>query len=178
MSSAYRLIAKRGSHKGGECESEPYFWGDLAKEHIRYMRNLTFNDINTLAIDPRMPYCLDRTNKYANKWFSSSDGQTVQEFTALISHRNVNNLVQARGACIVYTHFAAGFVDDRGNVDSAFAKNLEYLASMGGWFVPVNQLLDHLATMTPGTDPGYAYRLRLNLRWGADRVMKKWRYDR
>jgi hypothetical protein len=174
----YRLLSRRKPRNlGGENPSSDVFWGDVAKRHIRYIRNQTFNDINTSGCDPRMPYRIERTKAYCNCWFSSSDGQTVEEFTDLISRQNVDRIADSGGACIVYTHFAAGFVDKTGQVNEAFHNNLRYLAHKGGWFVPVSQLLDHLALK--GTDdPGYLYRLGTNIRWGQQRLVKKLRYER
>ena len=119
------------------------------------MRNLTFNDIDTLGCDPRMPYEVRRKNEYSNLWFSSSDGHTV------------------------YTHFASGFVGPDGRVEAPFRRAIEDLAGRAGWFVPVGALLDHLrASHAADADPGYGYELALNLRWLADRIVKKVRYRR
>lgn len=175
ISAVYRRIARDKIGAGGEVPGER-FWGDLAKRHIRYIRNLTFNDINTLKCDPRMPYRVEHKSQWSNAWFSSSDGHTVTEFTALLHPSNVDRLVAERGACIVYTHFASGFVTD-GAVHPEFARRLRYLASQGGCFVPVGTLLDHLAGK--GTqDPGYAYRLGLNIRWALQRLQKRRRFGR
>jgi hypothetical protein len=163
----------------GEILSSPYFWGDLCKERIRYIRNLTFNGINTLAYDPLMPYPVQRKQKYSNFWFSSSDGHTCTELTDLISETNCDRLEKSGGVCIVYTHFASGFLDEKGRVDPIFERRIRYLASKPGWFVPVTPLLDFLAACHPGAgDPGYIYRLGRNIRWAVDRVVKKVRYSR
>jgi hypothetical protein len=173
---ASRLHRGRRPHHGHDPASA-HFWGDACKQHIRYIRNLTFNGIDTISYDPRMPYRV-RRKAYANCWFSSSDGQTISEFTDLLAPSNVDALEARGGACIVYTHLA-GFADQDGRVDPTFEQRVRYLASKKGWFVPVSTLLDHLAGQHRGTDdPGYAYRLRLNLRWGADRIRKKLRYGR
>ncbi len=87
-----------------------YFWGDICKNTIKYIRNYTFNDINTLKVDPHMPYIDRGKEKYSNYWFSSSDGHTVEEFTSLLSSKNIDKLQNEGGACIVYTHFASGFM--------------------------------------------------------------------
>jgi hypothetical protein len=167
---------------GRSLGSQPHsihFWGDLAKHHITYMRNLLFNNINTLARDPRMPYPIERKAPYANLWFSSSDGHTVEELTDLLAPGNLDRLEEERGACIVYTHFASGFVGPDGQVVRRFREAIENLASRNGWFVPVGTLLDHLRASHAGdADPGYWYELALNLRWLADRIVKRIRYGR
>jgi hypothetical protein len=173
---AYRLIHGRLGRRPGDDPSSPHFWGDASKRHLDYIRNLTFNDIDTLARDPRMPYPVRSKQAYSNRWFSSSDGQKVEEMRDLLSDANIDALEASGGACIVYTHFASGFVDDAGRVDPAFERGIARLASKRGWFVPVSTLLDHLAAEGPSDDPGYRYRLARNVRWAIDRAAKWRRY--
>jgi len=175
ISLLYRLLSGRKSERGGESHINNCFWGDFAKQHIKYIRNLTFNGINTIASDPKMPYQINRTAEFTNLWFSSSDGHSVEQFTELISPGNVERLAKDGGVCIVYTHFASGFVNDAGKVNPQFEKNIRYLAQKGGWFVPATTLLDHLASKQSTIDPGYIYRLGTNVRWGASRLAKKLR---
>ncbi len=178
-SAAYRIRHGRRREGSGDDPLSPHFWGDAVKEHVSYIRNLTFNGIDTLAADPRMPYTVSSKSRYSNLWFSSSDGQRIEEMRALLSDENIDRLEANGGACIVYTHLASGFVDDRGRVDPVFSRQIERLASKRGWFVPVSTLLDHLAAAQSTTqDPGYLYRLRLDLRWATDRVLKRWRFHR
>jgi hypothetical protein len=163
----------------GSQPNSRQFWGDISKRHILYMRNLLFNEINTLARDPRMPYEIRRKNKYSNLWFSSSDGHTVEEMTDLLAPENLDRLEEQGGACIVYTHFASGFVGPEGRIVRPFRQAIENLAGRPGWFVPVGTLLDHLrASHADDSDPGYWYEVALDLRWLADRIAKKVRYHR
>src|SRR6188472_3380584 len=97
---------------------------------------------------------------------------------ALLSDENIDRLEAKGGACIVYTHLASGFVDHRGRVDAVFSRQIERLASKGGWFVPVSTLLDRLAAQRTTEDPGYLYRLGLDVHWATDRVLKRWRFHR
>jgi hypothetical protein len=182
VSAAYRLAFRvrsgRARPLAGEDPESPHYWADAAKEHVDYIRNLTFNGIDTLAADPRMPYFVDSKRAGSNRWFSSTDGQRLAEFRDLITPANLDRLEARGGACIVYTHFGSDFVDSEGRVDPLFRERLTDLASRRGWFVPVGRLLDHLATGTSGKDPGYAYRLARNLRWAVDRIEKRRRYGR
>jgi hypothetical protein len=173
---AHRLIRGPIKRHPGDDPASANFWGDACKEHIRYIRNLTFNHIDTLARDPRMPYRVRSKDAFSNLWFSSSDGQKIEEMRDLLSAANVDELERRGGACIVYTHFASGFVDDAGTVDPVFEQRIAYLAAKGGWFVPVSTLLDHLAATRSTEDPGYRYRLARNGRWAIDRLAKWWRY--
>lgn len=173
---AFRLYRGRTKRVPGHDPASPHFWGDVCKQRIRYIRNFTFNGINTLAYDPRMPYLVKLKEKYSNFWFSSSDGQTVVKMNDLLSKANCDKLEACGGVCIIYTHFGRGFVDANGRLDPTFEERMRFLASRPGWFVPVSTLLDHLLSEHPGEDPGHLYRLRLNVWWTADRLAKKLRY--
>lgn len=154
----------------GDDPSSKYFWGDFAKTHIKYMRSRTFKGINTLGVDPRMPY-RDRDKKTSsNFWFSSSDGSDVHSFTSLILPENVDKLREENGCCIVYTHFASGFVDSFGVVNPKFEKCIRYLASQGGWFVPAGELLNYLLAKKKREYESEAYFTWLDLK----RFLEKW----
>jgi hypothetical protein len=173
--SIFRFLDRKigiGGSRGHAPES-PHYWGDLAAHHVDYVRNLVFNGINTLACDPRMPYSLHGTEACVRRWFSSSDGHTVEEFCRLIHPRNIDRLERQGGTCIVYTHFAQGFVLPDGRVHPVFEERLRALAARPGWFAPVSTVLDHLVTLQLGREaPGYPYLLRVNLRWALDRFIK------
>lgn len=152
----------------GEAARSPYFWGDLCRDRIDYVRNFTFADINTLRCDPAMPYH-DPRKPYVRWWFSSTSAPVARDFRAQLCEANQDRLVAERGACIIYTHFAAGFVD--GRLDPEVARLLTRLAGLPGWFVPASELLDHLRTR-PGwtgqrTQPSLA---ALELRWIRDNL--------
>ncbi len=176
VSTLYQL-ARFDSKFEGENPASPAFWGDYS-QGIDYIRNLVFRGIDTLQSDPHTPY-REASKPYAKYWFSASDGETATDFTELISKANVDALERSGGACIVYTHFAVGFVRD-GRVDPAFASRLAYLAQKDGWFVPASELLDYLLARRddPARPIGYPALLGLNLRWLAGRVMKRVRLGR
>ena len=126
----------------GQREGGPYFWGDLCRDRIMYVRNLVFREINTLKVDPLMPYH-DPRRPYVRYWFSSSDGASVPSFCRLISEANQDRLLEEGGACIAYTHFGNGFWRDS-RLDPEFARLMRRLANLPGWFVPASRLLDYL----------------------------------
>jgi len=176
-----KRIKQTGQDQGGHIESSTHFWGDWAKRHLQFIRDLTFNDINTISCDPRMPYRQLKKEKYSNYWFSSSDGHTVREFNELTNPRNIDKLEQEGGVCIIYTHFASGFVEQE-QLNEKFAAQMKALASREkGWFVPVGQLLEYLQTHKEETidrPVTWGYRFRTELRWLRDRIVKKLRYGR
>ncbi len=151
----------------GDQLDSPHFWGDLLRKHVRYVRGRTFSAIDTLEMDPYMPCHLPRF-PFVNRWFSSSDGADADRFVALLREENLELLERNRGACIVYTHFASGFVDTAGRVREDVREALSRVASRPGWFVPVTPLLDHLAKSVPRVLSTW-HEMRLRMRARAER---------
>ncbi len=174
----FRLRYGRSPISEGNDENSRCFWGNVAKRNINYIRNYTFTGINTLHFDPKMPYRVNRKGKYSNLWFSSSDGHTVIEMNDLLRPERVDQLEQEAGACIVYTHFASGFVDAKGKLNSTFMRQMEYLASKDAWLTPVTPLLDHLLSRGTDRDPGYLYRAGRDCVWLMERIQKRVRHGR
>ena len=134
-------LAYLGRFSGHRTDS-PYFWGDLCKEHVTYVRNFVFDEINLDRLNPSQPYH-DKSKPFVNYWFSSTNGGDVKQFCRTISERNQDRLEAECGVCIICTHFASGFVQD-GKLHPEFSRLMTRLASKSGWFVPVSTLLDHL----------------------------------
>ena len=102
----------------------------------------------------------------------------MQEFNSLITRSKVDRLEQEGGACIVYTHFASGFVDNFGKLNKEFESNIKYLSKKAGWFVPASTLLDYLITHK-GTDyVSNLYLANFDFKWVLDRIVKKLKYRR
>ena len=155
----------------GNLEGSEYFWGDIARERITYVRNFVFKDINVLKINPSMPYHDDKRS-YVNYWFSSSDGYEVETFNALLSRENLDRLEREGGLCVVYTHFAAGFVDEDGELNLETRERLEDLSSRNGYFVPVSEMLDLLRTgHGRGKDLTRKDRAYLQLKWFLEKML-------
>ena len=125
----------------GAHEDSPFFWGDICRERITYVRNFAFLDVNTLERDPMMPYH-DPARPWVNYWYASCDGGNVRSYVKRTAERWQDRLEAEGGACIMYTHFGKGF--DDGGIDAEFRRLMERLAAKRGWFVPVSTLLDHL----------------------------------
>jgi hypothetical protein len=171
IAALYRRFGNRTVFEG-EDPASATFWGDRVQE-IDYVRNLVFNGIDTLRYDRHMPY-REASKPYSKYWFSSSDGETVADFNRLIAPDQVDKLERSGGACVVYTHFASGFVQD-GRLDPEFTTRIRALSRRNGWFVPASELLDHLRAQHRDSDRpiGYPALLTLNLRWAVDRVRKR-----
>ncbi len=167
----YGLLRKSVRSYGHEKDSN-YFWGDLCKAHVKYIRNRTFNGINTLREDHRLVYRETGKDAYSNYWFSSSDGMRLRPFLNILTKKNVDNLVRQRGCCILYTHFAYEFVDQQGNLSGEFKQAIDYLATKNGWFVPAGELLDYVLE-NKEYKPSKLYELWMDIKWLIERVIKK-----
>lgn len=161
----YTLLT-RGRNRAtshGHRESHPYFWGDVCKQRIKYVRNFVFGDINTLKACPFMPYH-DPSRPYVNYWFASSEGSNVGSFVDRISEVNQDRLEAERGACIMYVHFGHGFYENA-TLNPRFCALMKRLSQRNGWFVPVSVLLDFLASQTQPRTLDAKERGRLERKW-------------
>ncbi len=159
---AMTRFRRRGVFRGHR-EGDPLFWGDLCQERVRYVRNFTFADIDTLAACPVMPYH-DPERPFVNAWFASSEGADVQTYNACLIEAAQDRLEVNGGACIMYTHFASGFWRD-GAIDARFRELMEQLAGRNGWFVPVTTLLDYIVERRGLTPLTARQRTALERRW-------------
>ena len=161
-------VFRRGWLFEGEDESSKYFWGDLCRRHISYVRNFVFQEINLDRINSSMPYA-DPRRPYVNAWFSSCEGADKEAFCALLSEKNQDRLEAEGGVCIVYTHLACDFVK-QGRVDSQVVELLQRLASKKGWFVPVSTLLDRMHEWRGTLEITPSEITVMERRWLADRL--------
>jgi hypothetical protein len=149
---------------GGHLENSEYFWGDLCREKLSYVRNFVYPDINTLRACPVMPY-FDPERPYVPYWFASANGPDARSFCRTISERHQDRLEEQGGACVMYTHFGSDFCKD-GRLDPLFIRLMKRLSDKKGWFVPVSVLLDYLRAQHPdqrSISPDE--RARLEWRW-------------
>lgn len=147
----------------GHVETSPLFWGDLCRQRIKYVRNFVFGDINTLRACPAMPY-YDPARPYVNYWFAASEGPRIDSFNAILSEDNQEKLAREGGACILYTHFASGFLEI-GKINNRFKVQMERLSKMNGWFVPARTLLDHILSTRGHHSISSSERNRLERKW-------------
>ena len=160
---------KRNGFYKGHDESSPYFWGDLCKEYITYVRNFVFSDINTLKCCPYMPY-QDPEKPYVNYWFASSEGHNVNVFNKCLSNENQDRLEEEGGACIMYTHFADGFYQN-GKLSEQFKIQMKRLSKKNGWFVPLSTLLEFLKKKNKTQIISNSQRRALEWKWLFDKLI-------
>jgi hypothetical protein len=159
-------IATLGRTRGvhfGEIEGHPAFWGDLCRERVRYCRNFVYTDVNTLAACPWMPYH-DPLRPFVRAWYASTEGSNVDRFVHSLSEANQDRLEAEGGACIMYTHFGHGYVQN-GRLDRRFEQLMARLSRKNGWFVPVSTLLDFLREQRGDTTLTDKARQMLERRW-------------
>lgn len=152
----------------GENPESIYFWGDYAKKNIKYIRNFTFDNLNTLKKDKFMPY-KDSSKEYVNYWFSSSDGSNPEKYNKLVNQENIDSLVKEGGTAIIFTHFASGFYK-KGYLDRTFQKNMTYLSRQNGWFAPAGEILDFILEKK-GKELNLAQKISLEFKWLLDKVI-------
>ena len=170
LSTAYRAWARRrGEIHQGHIEASPHFWGDLCRERIKYVRNFIFSDLDTLGSCPWMPYH-DVRRPYVNLWFAGTNAQHCSHFLEAMTEPKQDALEQSGGACILYTHFAANFVESDGQLNRRVRDLIVRLSRKNGWFIPVRELLDHLLQQKGTTNLGGAARASLEWRWFAHKL--------
>ena len=161
----YNLLTRnrgRGSFRG-HVEGDEYFWGDLCRQRVKYLRNFVFAEINTLKACPQMPYH-DPDRPFVKAWFASSEGGLAESFNQTISEENQDRLEAEGGACIMYTHFGKRF-HYQGQLNPRFKTLVERLSRKNGWFVPVSTLLDHLAATRGVHTLGKGEQAGLERKW-------------
>lgn len=126
----------------GHVENSPYFWGDLCRDRVKYVRNFIYPEVNTLRACPLMPYH-DPARPFVNYWFAASEGPEIESFNRTLNEQAQDELEIEGGACIMYTHLACGFYDN-GALNRRFTELMTRLGKKNGWFVPVGTLLDFL----------------------------------
>jgi hypothetical protein len=152
----------------GEYPETRYFWGDFCRDKVDYVRNFVFQQINLDLVNPTLPYH-DPTRPFVKYWFSACEGADVNSFCDMICEANQDRLEAEGGVCIMYTHFACGFVN-AGTVDLRAQQQLRALSRRNGWFVPVSVLLDHLRNEHNGCAIPTAELASMERRWALDRV--------
>ena len=147
----------------GHVSDSIYFWGDLCRRRIRFVRNFVFDEINLDRINPTLPYH-DPGKPFVNFWFSSCEGGNVDKFCHTLREANQDRLAGESGVCIMYTHFSSGFVSAAG-LDSSFRRLMLRLSKLNGWFVPVSELLEFLLREKPNRNLTASERAVMENRW-------------
>ena len=92
----------------GDDESSPYYWADICRERIRYIRIYRTRSLNVLAKNPSMPFH-DARFPDVRFWYSAS-GQNLELLDRLTQPR-LDLVAREDGLILHYTH-SSWFVDD------------------------------------------------------------------
>lgn len=153
----------------GHDPASPFFWGDVCRGTVDYVRNFVFREINLDRINPTMPYH-DQARPFVNYWFSSCRGGNMTSFCETLCESNQDRLEAEGGVCIMYAHFACGFVKN-GVVQARVEELLRKLASRNGWFVPVSTLLDFLRIERRATTIPAPELASMEHHWAVDKAV-------
>jgi hypothetical protein len=129
-----------------------------------------YADINTLRMNPWMPY-VDPQRPYVRNWYSASEGNKAPAFLKTLQDESQDRLEEEGGACIMYTHFGHGYVQN-GKLNPEFRRTMERLAGKNGWFVAVSTLLDFLAKTKGPTTLTNGLRRKLESRWLWEKIFR------
>jgi hypothetical protein len=142
----YAAAGGRHERRGeGHCLGSPFYWGDLAERHLRYVRSFTYDELNLWKVLTAIPYRTAGTPG-VNAFFPSSFADNVEDFIEMMSPARQMRLEREGGLAIVGTHFGKGFLRD-GGVHPRVVELLTSLSQRPGWFQPVSTLLDYLVSV-------------------------------
>ena len=165
-----RVLATGFPYDGEDPDSE-YFWGDVARERFRYIRNFTFRGLDMRRANPEMPYRLSAT-PHVSAWFSTTDAPNADVFAARVTEAALDQLEEEGGICIISTHLGKGFCEN-GRVRSDIDRTLESLAKRAGHFVPVSQLLDEIVEQQGMTEVGAFGLAKLEFRYLVEKALDR-----
>jgi hypothetical protein len=143
----------------GHRKESRYYWGDLAHQHLRYVRSFTYDELNLWKITTAIPYRTAGTPG-VNAFFPSAFADNVEEFIELLSPARQTRLEREGGLAIVGTHFGKGFLRN-GRVHPQIVELLTQLSCRQGWFPPVSTLLDYVTGIQGGVPLLDGYKLFL-----------------
>jgi hypothetical protein len=166
----FRLADAARAHPSskGHVAASSYFWGDICREYLSYVRSFSFREINLDRVNPTLPYH-DPDRPFVNFWFTSCEGANVESFSQTIAEAEQDRLEKEGGVCIMYTHFAQGFFTD-GRINPRFRMLMTRLACKNGWFVPVATLLDYLHERRTDSALPHPERLSMEYRWVREKL--------
>ena len=136
----WMLSAYAGSHRcSGEDPASPYFWGDLCRERVRYIRLFRTRDPDTLAQNPSMPY-FEREKPYVRGWFSA----TKRSFRFVTQDDVLGDLERSWGLCMLYQYMHR-WTDSGGGAHPDLVAGARRLAAHPAiWCDTATRLLDRL----------------------------------
>ena len=144
LRSVARMLVIRATYHGND-ENSPYFWADICRERIRYIRLYRTRSLNVLKKNPGMPFH-DTRFPAVRYWYSAS-GQDIDLLNRLTPAR-LNRISEEDGLILHYAH-SAQFVDDPNaeypNLLEPACRGFDLIGSRDDvWCAGVNEVLDRL----------------------------------
>jgi hypothetical protein len=120
-----RLLTLYSRHRCfGEVDGSPYFWGDLCREKVRWVRLFRTRRTDTLAADPTMPYH-EPGKPYVRNWFTA----TKRSFHDCTTPEALDRLAAGHGLTVLYQYLHR--YADGNTVHPIFRADAERLAGDG-----------------------------------------------
>ncbi|GBD86145.1 hypothetical protein BMS3Abin03_00054 [bacterium BMS3Abin03] len=119
------LIKYQSKHKCfGEMENSEYFWGDICKEKVNWIRLFRTRDTNTLKRNPSMPYH-DNQKPFVNYWFSA----TKRRIFDCATSQALDRLKGENGLTVLYQYLHRYADPTSFKLNSGFVQAVENLSS-------------------------------------------------
>ena len=124
----------------GEDPASPYFWGDLCRERVRYIRLFRTREPDVLAANPSMPY-FEREKPYVRGWFSACK----RSFARVTELDVLAALERDWGLCVLYQYLDRWADPATGVARPEFVAGVRRLAGRPRlWCDTATRLLDRL----------------------------------
>lgn len=132
----------------GHIPTSPYYWSDICREKIRYLRLYRTRHLNVLRKNPRLPY--HQYDKPDVRFWFSGNAEDYELFQR-VSPGALDKIAREDGAIIHYAHTSL-FLDPDGKTESGLRPEVESALDLIGkrtdcWSPRVTSILDRcLAT--------------------------------
>ena len=124
----------------GEDPASPYFWGDLCRERVRYIRLYRTRQPNVLAVNPSLPY-FEPEKPFVRGWFTACK----RSFTHVTRHEVLGALERDWGLCVLYQYLFRWADPLVGGARPGFVDGVERLVEHPRiWCDTTSRLLDRL----------------------------------
>jgi hypothetical protein len=141
LQAALRLYSRHRC--SGEDPNSPYYWGDVCRDRIRYVRLFRTRNPDTLAENPSMPY-FEASKPFVRSWFTA----TKRSFADCTTPHALARLKKHNGLTVLYQYLHRYYDPDTGKVEPGFRVDAERLAADTGiWKATVSTVMTRLRAL-------------------------------
>jgi len=155
----------------GNNVNSPYYWADVADQRLSFIRGLTYGTLDCSKIKPYGPY-FERAKQKSSCFFNTADAPNIYAYNRLVNRNSIDKLKKEGGWAVVSTHLGKGFFR-YGKLNKDFVDTMEYISKLGGWYVPVSELLDYISVKNGAKQINNAVRFSMEINHVIDRVKNK-----